>query len=151
MTPDLRAIMCGATARVQRKTPRRFASMTVSNCSSDITETCPSFTFTSMPSRRMPALLTRTSICPKASITFVVAAVTSAASATETRVKVAAEAPAAFSSATIAGSSPLRSHTATLQPSAAKARAVPFPMPLAPPVTITTLFLSPVSIMGGSF
>src|SRR5260370_41049 len=57
--------MCGTTARVARKTPRRFTLMTASNVASSMTEaTAPSFHFTSWASRRMPALLTSTSMRP---------------------------------------------------------------------------------------
>src|ERR1035438_5417763 len=45
------------------------------------------------------------------------------------------------------GAASLTSHEATRQPSWAKRRAVALPMPAAPPVTITTLSRSPVSIM----
>src|SRR5579883_1276328 len=62
--------MCGATARAHRNTPRRLTWMTASNCSSLITPaTAPSLYLTSWPSRRIPALLTRTWMAPQRAIT----------------------------------------------------------------------------------
>src|SRR5437763_1170621 len=75
----------------------------------------------------MPALLTRTPIPPPRSITSAVAAVTAAASVTSTFWKVPALSLLSWTS-----------QTATRAPAAANRRAVARPMPVAPPVTMTT-------------
>ena len=72
--------MWGTTARVQWKTPLRLTPRTASHASSVIVPaTAPSFHFTSWASRRMPALLTRTSTRPQRSSTAFTPASTEAA------------------------------------------------------------------------
>jgi len=61
-TPRCALIMCGTTARVQRKTPLRLTLTTASKVASSIMPATPSFHLTSWASRTIPALLTRTSI-----------------------------------------------------------------------------------------
>ena len=68
MTPLPCAVMVSATAWAQWKTPRRFTSITRSNCSSVI--------FCRRASCVMPALFTRMSMRPKRSFTWATTAST---------------------------------------------------------------------------
>ncbi len=147
MTPPPAAIMCGVTARVQRKTPLRFTPMTASHCSSVIVAwTAPSLYLTSWASRTIPALFTRTSTRPHFAITSATAPATDAASATFTFAANASAAPAAFSSSTRALAS-ATSQAATFAPSLANLRAVARPIPAAAPVTMTARPASPDSML----
>src|ERR1019366_316705 len=85
----------------------------------------------------MPALLTRAYPAPSRAATSSTALSTEAALETSTFWKMPPPACASPS---------LTSQEATLQPSRAKRRAVARPIPLAPPVTMTTLSFNPVSI-----
>src|ERR1039458_9501024 len=133
--------MRGTTARVQVTTPFRLTPITTSNCSSLITPaSAPSWYLTSSPSRRMPALLTRTYTAPSRAATSSTALSTEAALVTSTFWKML---PACASPSFTSQS--FTSHDATRQPSRANRRAVARPIPPAPPVTMTTLSFNPVS------
>src|SRR5258706_12619320 len=124
ITPRPALIMCGTTARVQTKTPRRLTLTTASKAASSIVPvTSPSLVLTSCASRVMPALLTSTSMRPCFSIT--------AATARSTLSRLVTS---------IFGSL-VTSQTTAVAPSRSKAAAVARPIPAAPPVMMTTLSL----------
>jgi hypothetical protein len=90
-----------------------------------------------------PALLNRTSSRPKLSTTALIAALTWPRSPTSACTLIAPAAPSPFKvSATAFALSPLRSAMAIAAPSEARRRAMPSPMPCAPPVIMTTVFSS---------
>src|ERR1700682_1661344 len=123
-TPRPALIMWGTTARVQRKTARKLTFITASKAASSMTPvTSPSLYLTSCASRRMPALLTSTSIRPCFASTCATAASTLSRLVTST-----------FGSV-------VTSHTTAVAPSRSKAAAVARPIPAPPPVTMTTLSL----------
>ncbi len=84
MQPGLPSrIIRSAASRPQRNTPVRFTSITACHCASgSLPTTAPSLTFTSKPSRRMPAFAITQSSRPKSATTRSNAAVICASSAT---------------------------------------------------------------------
>ena len=82
-----------------------------------------------------PALLTTTSSRPNRSAASPTSRWACPGSLTSARVKTAVRPPAPGSEAASDGS--VRPHTSTCAPASRKARAMPAPMPLVPPVTIT--------------
>ena len=129
MRPDFCRTMILEIALVQLKALFRLTLMTASQSSS--------FMRIIKPSRVIPALFTSTSICPYRSITVSTQSDTDALSATSTCVK---EASGPNSFAVASPASVLTSQIATLAPCLAKFSAVTFPIPAAPPVTMTTFF-----------
>src|SRR6266540_222097 len=122
MRPCRRATMVRATARAQSAGPRRLTASTSSQ-SSGVRST----TVFSVP--EMPALLTRTSIRPKAWMTAAVSASMSRASASSAW-KTSARTPCrAASSAVRARSGALRPASPTSAPASARASAIARPSP----------------------
>ena len=107
----------------------------------------PSFHFTSCPSRRMPALLTRTSTRPHSATTASTAWLTWAESATSTLRKAAVPPAASRSDTRPSAWASDTSHAETRAPSCANRNAVARPIPAAAPVTMTTLPFNPVSML----
>ena len=119
-------------ALMQLKTPLRLVSMTVSQSSSLMRK--------ASPSRVTPALFTRMSTLPKASMIFLPTAAVASVSEISTANACAEPGWAVLISAVV--DEQLLSErltTATLAPSAAKREAMAFPIPRPPPVTTATL------------
>ena len=120
-----------ATARVKRNVPFRLTFSTASQSASLMRMRRPSFV--------MPALFTRMSTVPNASMTRFTHASTSALSATLQPSARAVE-PAASTRSTVSRhQSSWRSTTATLAPASASFFAICWPMPRPAPVTMATL------------
>ena len=134
------AFIAGNTAREHRKRPRRLTAITRSHSSTGI----------SMNGRRLSgpyraALFTRMSTRPnRASVSVARRSVSS--SRETSHATPSACAPRASTSWTVAFGS-ATSATTTRAPSAAMPRQYARPMPLAPPVTMTTLSLSRISVL----
>src|SRR4029079_14040654 len=129
-----------ATAWPTRKAPLRLTPITASQSASPMSR--------KSAARKIPALLIRTSIRPKAASVAAVAASTSARLATSQRME-RASAPSSAASAWPAPASPTPNtrlgpapastcQSASFAPLAANRRAQAAPMPLAAPVTTTT-------------
>src|SRR6266508_2125997 len=141
IAPPPRAFRCGAAAFVVTNVVRRFCASCWSQAAEDISSIPPvALTmFGSTGRRPTPALLTTMSSPPSCSTTVRTAAATSDSTATShaSAIPGAGRAAAVFSA-----SMPSRSSSATRAPWAAITRAIPAPIPRAPPVITATVFVS---------
>ena len=139
--PDRCFCIVGVTARMVRKQPFMFSSITSSNASGVVSHAVVS----SGP--RPPATLTRMSMRPpKASRVFFTIASTSAASVTSHFASTTFRLNFFTSSVTGAIAAMSRPARQRSTPSFASASVIAAPMPLAGPVTIATFPFSPSSI-----
>ena len=127
--PAFDRLSSGRHALTVRKVPFRFIELTVSHSSSLISS--------SRADGNTPALLHRTSIPPWRSTAASTIALTSPGSLTSARKKEADPPPSTISRAACSPASGWRPTRSTLAPSPAKTFAIPRPIPLLPPVTIT--------------
>ncbi len=140
MRPPPCSFMIGKTARLQRKVPVRQAPMTLFQAASEI--------LSSRPPSNAPALLMRISTRPNRARAAATQACTPASSVTSS-VVANTSAPAARNSATVFSSfAEFRAQMATWAPSAAKALAIPLPIPWLAPVMRATLPASRFTMSG---
>ena len=134
--PDLRAIICGSTARHALAVPTRLVIMASAQPAAGESANGPT-------GPRIPAQQMRTSIPPRRAVMCATAAVTCSKSRTSARSR--RETPPACSISKCARSSSalLRARSPTRAPSAAKPSAKRLPMPLPAPVIRTPLSLMP--------
>src|SRR3972149_646132 len=134
IAPPPEALMWGMAYFEQRKTPRRLTAMQRSHSSVEVSST--------VLYTPMPALLTRTwRVLNRSTVSSTIRWIASSL-ATSHSMKIG-PAPSLFSSAAaLVPSDRLTSAMTTLAPSRRKTAAVPFPIPIAPPVTMATLFSS---------
>src|SRR5262245_2255866 len=123
-------IITGAAACMQKKRPRALTAK--------VSSQSRSVTWPNGVGRMRPALFTRTSSRPRASVTRAIMRSISGTSATSAEIAMAFRPNALTSAATRSAESPRTSLIATSAPARARASAVARPMPCPAPVTRTT-------------
>src|SRR6516225_3185465 len=131
--PKPRSIMPGTTALMTRSAPLKLMSRILSQNSSVV--------FTNGMKSSQPALFTTTSTGPRSASTARTADSTEAVRVTSISTAIAVPPAAVISLADCPAAVRFRSATATLNPFAASAVAMPLPMPWALPVTMATRLL----------
>src|SRR4030043_2330130 len=135
--PYLFFFIWGTTARQQKNWPFRLISTSLFQSSSVVFSIVPPLA-EAMP----PALFTRISTLPNSLTVRATISFTSALFETSAPIARDLRPRALTSPATFCAPSICRALTTTSQPSRANLRAIPLPIPLAPPVMIATLFSS---------
>src|SRR6266851_2182310 len=131
--PKPRSVIPGTTALMTRSAPLKLMSRILSQNSSVV--------LTNGMKSSQPALFTTTSTGPRAASTARTADSTEAVRVTSISTAMAVPPAAVISLAVCSAVVRFRSATATLNPAAASAEAMPLPIPWAPPVTMATRLL----------
>src|SRR5438552_1693056 len=139
IAPPPRCFICGITACVPLKGPRRLTAMIRSQSALGISAIVWRVI--------VPAELTRISMPPARAVISEASRLKASPSATSSAWPVA---PPPISDATFAAASPSRSMTATRAPDLARARQLAAPMPLPPPVTSAILPVRSIVILSSS-